>query len=354
MTEELRSVGSSKRRWIMLASSGVALVVLAAAAIYAVDHIDSDGDGLTDWTEARGWSTALGDEYVTDPRAADTDGDGLTDLEEAGAVAGPGSTAPYVGLSDPTLADSDEDGLDDHTEVRGWASARGDHYLTAPMEPDTDRDGLADGLEAGEVVHDSDIGERVALSDPTLVDSDGDGLDDAVEADLSLNAFTPDTDGDGLDDREEIEHVGTAADAADTDGDGFDDAFEVANQETQGLDPLWPDEMVDASSYAADFARGAVLGELSPGESLSWLAGNLASGGTSLIPGIGWVVGGAADLRDALGSAIHEDWVSSTFSLVGLVPAAGDAAALPVKVTKFVVRNPQLGAGVGAIVVSLR
>ena len=61
---------------------------------------------------------------------------------------------------------------------------------------DSDGDGLADW------------DERFNLTtDPDEVDSDGDGLDDAMEVDLGTNPVRADTDGDGLDDQEEIDCV---------------------------------------------------------------------------------------------------------------------------------------------------
>ncbi|HEY0002670.1 MAG TPA: hypothetical protein VGB74_19615, partial [Actinoplanes sp.] len=87
--------------------------------------------------------------------------------------------------------------------------------------------------------------------------------------------------------------------------------------------------------------------------SLAWLAGNLASGGSSLIPGIGWIAGGVADLRDAVGSAIHADWVGSGLSALGVVPYAGDAVAIPGKAVRFVLRNADQTGEVLAFVAKL-
>lgn len=340
------------RRFLLLAI-GVVVILIAGALVYATGA-DSDGDGLTDWTEARGWVSEAGATYVTSPRSADTDGDGLTDREEAGERVEIDGTVAYAATSNPTEADSDGDGLDDRTELHGWTSQLGTRYRTAPLIADTDGDGLTDGGEAGALAAQSESGARTPFSDPTIPDTDSDGLDDAAEADLNLDAFAADTDGDGLGDADEVDLLGTAPDAADTDGDGFDDGYEIANGDSQGLDPLSPDIRVDASKYAWDFAQGAVLGELARGDSPAWIAGNLASGGSSLIPGVGWVVGGVADLRDAIGSAIHEDWVGSGFSIVGMAPAAGDAVAIPAKAARFVARHPELAATVGALVVSLK
>src|SRR6185369_15884384 len=60
---------------------------------------DSDGDGLSDYTEL-----TLG----TNPKQADSDGDGLSDYTEQ-----------QLGTN-PLNKDSDHDGLTDSQEVTGW------------------------------------------------------------------------------------------------------------------------------------------------------------------------------------------------------------------------------------------
>jgi hypothetical protein len=256
-------------------------------------------------------------------------------------------------------ADSDHDGLADRIEESGWVIQGGAEFHTDPHLADTDKDGLTDGDEAGgpvthaqaEFALNGRTGFYVGYSNPLIPDSDGDGLSDADEADLSLDPGDRDTDHDGLDDMREVEVIGSAPDVADTDGDGFEDGYEVANRESQGLNPSWPDVKVSRSDYVIDFAKGAVLGDLDREDSLAWLAGNLAAGGSSAIPVVGWVVGGVADVRDAIGSAIHADWVGSGFSAVGVVPDLGDAVAIPGKAAKFVARNPELAAATAAITV---
>ncbi len=349
---------SRRLRWFLGPLAGVLVVVLIVVGLsyVASSQADSDGDGLADHVEASGWRTVGGNTFTTDPHAADTDGDGLTDGDEAGrVVSDPGASTLYAGNSNPTKGDSDDDDLDDNAETSGWLSTRGAVYRTDPMDPDTDDDGLTDGEEAGQAVSDPDTGvEFVVFSSPLMSDTDGDGLSDAAEADLSLDAFDRDSDGDEVEDGREVEYLGTAPDVADTDCDGLDDGYEVKNQESQGLDPLSADVKVEPATYAREFAQGAFVGEIVPGDSLAWLVGNLASGSSSFIPGVGWVIGGAADLRDAIGSGIHADWVGAGFSVVGMAPAIGDAAAIPAKTAKFVLRHPELAPAVGAAIVALK
>lgn len=259
---------------------------------------------------------------------------------------------------DPRAAqDADEDGLNDCVEIEGALGPDLQRYTSDPRLKDTDGDGLGDAEEVGLPTSGAGLNgwfgiiaptlpEGTAVfdvfSDPRRGDTDDDRLDDPSEADLDTRARDTDTDGDGLGDGLEVDTVGSAPGLRDTDGDGLSDGYEHAHQADQGLSPLFFDEQVSSWSYATGFAKGAILGDLWREDSLPWLAGNLASGASSFIPVYGWIVGGVADLRDAIGSAIHADWVGSGLSVVGVLPYAGDAVAIPGKAAKFVLRNPEL------------
>ena len=68
--------------------------------------------------------------------------------------------------------------------------------------------------------------EVLVGSNPLLLDTDGDGLEDALEVlDVLSSPLLPDTDGDGLADGQEFE-LGTSLSQADTDGDGLSDGDE--------------------------------------------------------------------------------------------------------------------------------
>lgn len=306
--ETIRRRTRARSRWIMLFAS---VVALAVAGGYGITHVpersgvirdsaetprDSDGDGLLDDVEASGWVTKGGGSYRTDPNKADTDGDGLTDGDEAGA------------LVPSTLTKLD-------------SKAQTNVY--------------------------------VGYSDPVQRDTDADGLGDADEADLSLDPLDRDSDDDEIEDGHEVNVVGSAPGMADTDGDGFEDGYENDNMDSQGLDPLLVDVKVSKMSYATDFAIGSVAGDAWRKDSFAWLAGNLASSGSSSVPVVGWIVGPLADARDATASAIRGDWVGSGFSAVGVVPYAGDAVAIPGKAGKFVARNPELAVEVAAAIVAI-
>ncbi|MFN3200918.1 MAG: lectin-like protein [Bradymonadia bacterium] len=133
-------------------------------------------------------------------------------------------------------------GLDEATQAT---------ILNWPLRPDTDGDGLNDDLEAifgsDPAVADTDEdgvddgAEFLAGSDPNVadpdVDVDNDGLGAAQESMLGTDPLSSDSDGDGIEDGVELE-LGLNPALADTDGDGADDNDEIDNL---GTDPLNPD-----------------------------------------------------------------------------------------------------------------
>ena len=120
---------------------------------------DTDGDGLTDNDEQRGWVVTI--------KLAN------------------GSTITRQVTSDPTLVDTDGDGLSDALEK---------NIGTDPRQVDTDGDGLSDGEEY-----------NILYTDPTNQDSDGDGISDNLEVEFfKTNALVADSDGDGYTDSQEL------------------------------------------------------------------------------------------------------------------------------------------------------
>jgi len=117
------------------------------------DDLDSDDDYLSDGVEVK----TLG----TNPSWWDTDGDTISDYQE----------------------DFDEDGLFNGEEVGlyGWQ--------TNPFDRDTDRDDLSDGDEV-----------YIYVTDPLRKDTDEDALRDGDEVLVGAKPRVPDTDGDGLQD----------------------------------------------------------------------------------------------------------------------------------------------------------
>ncbi|MGC6417399.1 MAG: hypothetical protein ACON3Z_09775 [Bradymonadia bacterium] len=111
-----------------------------------------------------------------DDESPDSDGDGLYDDEEDTN----GNGIVDADETDPNDPDTDDDGLDDGLERRSG---------TNPREPDSDMDGLLDGQEDQNRNGQRDAGE----TDPLDADSDGDGIPDGQDP-LPLSPIRPDAD----------------------------------------------------------------------------------------------------------------------------------------------------------------
>lgn len=105
------------------------------------------------------------------------------------------------------ITDIDDDG------VESWVEKL---FQTSDLKDDTDGDGLSDYVEI-----------YLSCTDPTLTDTDGNGVSDADE----------DFDGDGLSNIREVQ-LGTAVNRSDTDLDGLSDQIEL---DTYKTDPCNPD-----------------------------------------------------------------------------------------------------------------
>ena len=231
------------------------------------------GQGPNDGGEDLG-SVDLGPN-PSDPnnRNLDSDCDGLSDQEEFSII------YPGGGKTSPSNPDTDGDGLADGLEVgrtqgvTGVACSPSPFFdadaasSTSPVESDTDNDGISDGLEDRNQNGRVDSGE----TDPNLRDSDGDQLADGLEdknrnGSVDANETDPtrdDTDGDGISDGvEDLNRNGTL-DAgelnplvADTDGDSLQDGVEDANangaRESFETDPLSTDTDCDGLSDAEE------------------------------------------------------------------------------------------------------
>ncbi len=167
----------------------------------------------------------------------DTDQDGIPDEYETNDG---NYHSPTMTGTDPSNPDTDGDGLTDGVEVLT--------LRTDPNRVDTDRDGINDDVELANG------------TDPIRADTDDDGSPDGEDAFPLDGSETTDTDGDGtgnnadedddndgLSDSAEGTH-GTNPLLADTDGDGLNDPDEI----TFSYDPTNPDSNGDGTLDGED------------------------------------------------------------------------------------------------------
>lgn len=214
---------------------------------------DFDLDGLPDVVEIRGWylnrSVAPGElpapyHVTSDPRLNDTDGDGLLDGEEYhGSALHKGLTYSWDG-SDPTAADTAFSGLTDLEKVFGFI---------------TDDAGETFRLDAG-----GRTPGNQAVLEPSVADSDGDGLRDGDEARYWILASRWADNGSSYGDRfpgslhegtewfQAVGLEGSVSDAlspfGDADGDGVPNLLDF-DSDGDGLADGWE---VDPSTLPAD------------------------------------------------------------------------------------------------------
>ena len=97
--------------------------------------------------------------------------------------------------------------------------------VTDPNDPDSDGDGLNDGYEV-----------NISSTDPNNTDSDDDGLSDGYEVNIaSTDPNDSDSDNDGLTDGYEVHTSATNPNDADTDNDGLSDEFELNSAVTNSI-----------------------------------------------------------------------------------------------------------------------
>lgn len=160
-----------------------------------------------------------------------------------------------------SLVDSDGDFLPDNQEMRGWkitvllangeASVR--EVTSDPVNPDTDGDGLPDGLE------------KALVTDPRSVDTDDDQLTDYQEFnEIFSDPTRQDSDADGIYDGLEWDFFVTSPILKDTDGDQLGDDAEtiLANRNARNADiPLPAIEIGDvALSLDVRFTASSAAG----------------------------------------------------------------------------------------------
>ena len=148
---------------------------------------------------------------------SDSDGDGMSDRYEMA-----NGLNPDV---DDSMEDIDEDGATNLTEFNSG---------TDPQNPDTDGDGLQDGVETGTGVW---VSESDRGTDPFEVDTDGDGLSDGIESNSGNYV--------------DADNPGTSPLSSDTDQDIFTDSGEIS----RGTNPTDPSNKPEpAKDWATQIA----------------------------------------------------------------------------------------------------
>lgn len=187
------------------------------------NHLDADddGDGLATFDELDADNDFVGDAMMPD----DLDGEGIPDYLDA-------SNGDGSGMDITGSGDSDGDGISDALEcpmAPMCADSDGDgipNYMIG--NSDSDGDGLLDAVEIGgnpAAPIDSDADSVPDYLESNLLDTDGDGLNNHLDAD---------DDGDGIPTSQEV-GTGGALNPADTDGDGIPDYLRRTRIQT-GLD----------------------------------------------------------------------------------------------------------------------
>lgn len=132
----------------------------------------------------------------------------LNNIPDTSTYAGWAIDQSLYGADADSTADPDLDGLDNQTEF---------NLGTNPTLSDSDSDGLSDSEEV-----------NTYSTDPLDADSDDDGLNDGDEINTySSDPFDTDSDDDGLTDGNEVNTHGTDPSDSDSDDDGLSDSDEI-------------------------------------------------------------------------------------------------------------------------------
>ncbi|HPE70933.1 MAG TPA: glycosyl hydrolase family 18 protein [Candidatus Competibacter sp.] len=171
------------------------------------------------------------------------------------------------------------------------------------------------------------------LDNPTI-DSDGDGLSNLREFDEGTNPYDQDTDHDGLNDYIEV-GIGTDPSQGDTDGDGIGDYREFTDAD-QGFDPSVYTDIEDISTAEHLVKQGmealyaGLCGDGCEVETVPELVGVIAASFHPL-----------ADVRDLVINVVKLDAGGVLISLIGVVPAYGDATKAVKTAQKFAAKISQ-------------
>ncbi|MFD0796118.1 gliding motility-associated C-terminal domain-containing protein [Maribacter chungangensis] len=246
---------------------------------------DCDNDGLTNDEETTGVddpSTAANPNgQTTDPANEDTDGDGINDGQEALDGTDPNDSCSSIGGIPSGIADCDNDGLTNDEETTGVddpsTPGNPNGNITDPNVVDTDGDGISDGQEALDGTDPNDSCSSIGGIPLGTADCDNDGLTNDEEttgvddpstpanpAGITTDPDLADTDGDGINDGQEAldgtdpndscsSVGGTPIETVDCDNDGLTNAEE----NIAGTDPNNPDTDGDGVSDGDEITNGS-------------------------------------------------------------------------------------------------
>lgn len=188
---------------------------------------DTDGDGMWDGWE---WTYSTNNVFKTNTISLlNTNKFYLSPLDNGfdnvRTVVANDGTAGQLPSDDP-----DGDGLSNYEEFQWWltfgGAACGVTNINLNLSPnptmwDTDGDGMPDGWEVINGLNPTQAGDAVT-------DLDGDGLNNLQEYLAGTDPRNVDSDGDGLSDGAEVNVYLTSPVLADSDQDGLDDGYEVS------------------------------------------------------------------------------------------------------------------------------
>ena len=237
--------------------------------------IDTDGDGISDWIEKRGFTSTMirpgagNVRFFSSPYLADTDGDGLSDPQEYG------------------------DRFISGTRDVDWNSTR-------------------------------PVSAYYMVSNPSFPDGDWDGLSDLEEIEFRMDPLSPDMDSDGVLDGMELLN-GTFPYMQNSDKDSYLDIYEIVHR-SEGYDPIVFNPRLTGVEWVGEALLGWSCGDFDVcgRPTVPWLIGNLVSG--LMIFG---------DIRDAVANYTEGRYVNAALCVVGLIPVIGDTASVLAKSSKF-------------------
>nr|WP_321352128.1 PEGA domain-containing protein [uncultured Methanoregula sp.] len=251
---------------------------------------------------------------------------GYQDLTQTVIVTSGSSDIPLTLVQ----ANSDTDQMPDIVETGGYHDPFGNTVTSDPTLADTDGDGLTDDFEAGGMVTDKN-GHTFwkVVSNPRMVDSDDDGLGDYMEVQLGTDPLYRDTDNDGI-------------------PDGADD---------YPLTPIYiskPIEIAQQNIREQYYSKlGLIFGETGIKDgSMNWLVGDTAASSGAYF--IGWMAsgyGGAGDVRDTIETLYQHDSIGTGLNLVALYPVFGDGEKTVNTVRKVAGKYPAKLAELGKYMV---